>query len=380
MRRSGFFTKKLNSFLMFSAILCFSYLPSFSNEVEKHEVNHTENADTAAISHASSNTDSSHAEHGEEKFNASELILEHIADSHDWHLWGNTSIHLPILLYTDKGFECFSSGKFNHGHDKVAGKHYTYAIEHEHIEIVGENGEVNEEATKSMIDISITKNVMSMFISMVLLLLIFTSVASSYKKREGKAPKGFQSLIEPIIIFVRDDIAKPNLGYKYARFMPFLLTIFFFIWINNMIGLVPFFPGGANLTGNIAFTVVMGVITFFVTNINGNKSYWKHIFLPDVPWWLYPIMIPVEIIGVLSKPFALIVRLFANITAGHIIVLSLICLIFIFKTIMIAPVSVGFVLFMDVLEMLVAFLQAFIFTMLTALFIGTAVAEPHGDH
>ena len=215
---------------------------------------------------------------------------------------------------------------------------------------------------------------------MVLLLLIFTSVASSYKKREGKAPKGFQSLIEPIIIFVRDDIAKPNLGYKYARFMPFLLTIFFFIWINNMIGLVPFFPGGANLTGNIAFTVVMGVITFFVTNINGNKSYWKHIFLPDVPWWLYPIMIPVEIIGVLSKPFALIVRLFANITAGHIIVLSLICLIFIFKTIMIAPVSVGFVLFMDVLEMLVAFLQAFIFTMLTALFIGTAVAEPHGDH
>ncbi len=379
MRRSGFFTKKLNSFLMFSAIFCFSFLAGYSNEAEKHSENHAEIADSAAV-HEGVNADSSHAEHGEEKFNASELILEHIADSHDWHLWGHTSVHLPIILYTDKGMECFSSGKFNHGHDSVVGKYYTYAIEHEHIKVVNADGSVNESATKGMIDISITKNVMSMFISMIILMLIFTSVASAYKKREGKAPKGFQSLIEPIIIFVRDEIAKPNLGYKYARFMPFLLTIFFFIWVNNIIGLVPFFPGGANLTGNIAFTVVMGVITFIVTNVNGNKSYWKHIFLPHVPWWLYPIMIPVEIIGVLSKPFALIVRLFANITAGHIIVLSLICLIFIFKTIMIAPVSVGFVLFMDVLEMLVAFLQAFIFTMLTALFIGTAVAEPHGDH
>ncbi len=379
MRRSGFFTKKLNSFLMFSAVFCFSFLPGYSNEVENHSENHSENADSAAV-HEGVNSDSSHAEHGEEKFNASELILEHIADSHDWHLWGHTSVHLPIILYTDKGLECFSSGKFNHGHDKVVGKHYTYVIEHEHIKVVNADGTINEEASKAIVDISITKNVMSMFLSMIILMLIFTSVASAYKKREGKAPKGFQSLIEPIILFVRDEIAKPNLGYKYARFMPFLLTIFFFIWVNNIIGLVPFFPGGANLTGNIAFTVVMGVITFIVTNVNGNKSYWKHIFLPHVPWWLYPIMIPVEIIGVLSKPFALIVRLFANITAGHIIVLSLICLIFIFKTIMIAPVSVGFVLFMDVLELLVAFLQAFIFTMLTALFIGTAVAEPHGDH
>lgn len=379
MRRSGFFTKKLNSFLMFSAIFCFSFLASFANEGEKHSENHAEMADSAAV-HEGANADSAHAEHGEEKFNASELILEHIADSHDWHLFGHTSIHLPILIYTNKGFECFSSGKFEHGHAHHTGKHYTYAMEHEHIKVVNEDGSINEEASKSIIDLSITKNVMSMFISMIVLMLIFVSVASAYKKREGKAPKGFQSLIEPIIVFVRDEIAKPNLGYKYARFMPFLLTIFFFIWVNNIIGLIPFFPGGANLTGNIAFTIVMGVITFIVTNVNGNKTYWKHIFLPHVPLWLYPIMIPVEIIGVLSKPFALIVRLFANITAGHIIVLSLICLIFIFKTIMIAPVSVGFVLFMDVLEMLVAFLQAFIFTMLTALFIGTAIAEPHGDH
>jgi F-type H+-transporting ATPase subunit a len=208
-------------------------------------------------------------------------------------------------------------------------------------------------------------------------LLIFLGIASTYKKREGKAPKGFQSLIEPIIVFVRDEIARPNIGHKYIGYMPFLLTVFFFIWINNLIGLVPMFPGGANLTGNIAVTFTLGVITFLVVTFSGNKYYWKHIFAPDVPWWLYPIMLVVEIIGVLSKPFALIVRLFANITAGHIIVLSLISLIFIFKTTSIAPVSVAFVLFMYVLELLVAFLQAFIFTMLTALFIGTAVEEHH---
>lgn len=380
MRRRGLFTKKLNSFLLFSAIFCFSYLPTFSNEAEKHHENHVETSDSSHAVDHSKMADSAHSEHGEKEFNASELILEHIADSHDWHLWGHTSVHLPVILKTDKGFEFFSSGKFNHGHDAFTGKHYTYKMEHEHIMVVDDKGIVNEEASHSIIDFSITKNVMSMFLSIVILVLIFTSVASAYKKREGKAPKGFQSLIEPIIIFVRDEIAKPNLGYKYARFMPFLLTIFFFIWVNNLLGLVPFFPGGANLTGNIAFTVVMGVITFIVTNVNGNKSYWKHVFLPHVPWWLYPIMIPVEIIGVLSKPFALIVRLFANITAGHIIVLSLICLIFIFKSLAIAPVSVAFVLFMDVLELLVAFLQAFIFTMLTALFIGTAVSEEHAEH
>ncbi|MNI66610.1 ATP synthase subunit a [compost metagenome] len=159
--------------------------------------------------------------------------------------------------------------------------------------------------------------------------------------------------------------------------MPYLLTVFFFIWFNNLLGLVPIFPGGANVTGNIALTFVMAFGTMIIVNINGNKYYWKHIFRPDVPWWLYPIMIPVELIGIISKPFALMIRLFANITAGHIIVLSLISLIFIFETLAIAPVSVAFVLFMDVLELLVAFLQAFIFTLLTALFIGMAVEEHH---
>lgn len=159
--------------------------------------------------------------------------------------------------------------------------------------------------------------------------------------------------------------------------MPYLLTLFFFIWINNVLGLVPAFPGGANLTGNIAVTFVLALITLIIVNVNGNRYYWKHILRPDVPWWLYPIMLLVELIGIISKPFALMIRLFANMIAGHIIVLSLISLIFIFQTLAVAPVSIAFVLFMYILELLVGFLQAFIFTLLTALFIGMAIEEHH---
>jgi F-type H+-transporting ATPase subunit a len=188
-------------------------------------------------------------------------------------------------------------------------------------------------------------------------------------------------MIEPIILFVRDDVAKPNLGKKYAKFMPFLLTIFFFIWINNMMGLIPFFPGGANVSGNIAFTMVLALVTFIVITVNGGKVYWSHIFAPHVPWWLYPLLVPVEIFGMFTKPIALMIRLFANITAGHILVLSLISLIFIFKSAAIATVAVPFTVFISVIELLVAFLQAYIFTMLAALFIGMAVEEPHAaDH
>lgn len=216
-----------------------------------------------------------------------------------------------------------------------------------------------------------------MWMGMIILLLVFFSITSAYKKRAGKAPKGLQALLEPVILFVRDDVAIPNIGVKYVRYMPLLLTIFFFILINNLLGLVPFFPGGYNLTGNIAVTMVLSVIVLLVVNFSGNKYYWKHIFAPGIPLWLYPIMVPVEIIGILSKPFALMIRLFANITAGHIIVLSLISLIFIFKTAWMSTVSVPFVVFMDCIELLVAFLQAFIFTMLTSLFIGMAVEEHH---
>lgn len=316
----------------------------------------------------------------DEAFDPTKVIFEHISDAHDWHLWGEhdhaVSIPLPVILYSDRGLDVFMSSAFHHGTSIVNGK-YDYKLDHNHIKVVDRSGIVNEDLSGKVMDFSITKNVASMLLSVIILLAIFLSMASAYKKRGVAAPKGIQSFLEPLVVFVREDIAVQNIGPKADKFLPFLLTVFFFIWVNNLLGLL---PGGANFTGNIAVTLVMAVITLIVTNVNGNKDYWKHILLPPVPWWLYPIMIPVEIVGVISKPFALMVRLFANITAGHIIVISLISLIFIFKSIAIAPVSIAFVLFIDVLELLVAFLQAYIFTMLTALFIGTAVAEHHHEH
>ncbi|WP_230546207.1 F0F1 ATP synthase subunit A [Mucilaginibacter sp. UR6-11] len=315
------------------------------------------------------------------KFSPKEVILEHIADSHSWHMIGKFSLPLPVILYTDKGLEVFSSAKIERHEEGETviykGKYYNYKLDHNKILAVDDAGQVNEQATHKLWDFSITRNVASMWMAMIILLLVFFSVSSSYKNRVGKAPKGFQSLIEPVILFVRDDVAIPNIGAKHVKYMPLLLTMFFFILINNLLGLVPLFPGGYNLTGNIAVTLVLSVITLIVVNASGNKYYWKHIFAPDIPLWLYIIMVPVEMIGIISRPFALMIRLFANITAGHIIVLSLISLIFIFNTLWISPVSVVFVVFMDVIELLVAFLQAFIFTMLSALFIGMAVEEHH---
>jgi len=312
-----------------------------------------------------------------ETYDPSKAILEHIADSHSWMVLGKTIIHLPVILYTDKGLENFSSAVFNSEESVYHGKYYNYKLIEEKIKAVDANGHLDQAASSHVYDFSITKNVVALWIAILLLLVIFISIAGTYNKRINTAPKGLQSFLEPIIVFVRDDIARPNIGYKYQRYMPFLLTVFFFILINNLVGLVPFFPGGSNVTGNIAVTFVLAIITMIVVNVNGNKYYWKHIFAPDVPILLYIIMIPIEIIGIISRPFALMIRLFANITAGHIIVLSLISLIFVFKSIAVAPVSVAFVVFMDVLELLVAFLQAFIFTLLTALFIGTATEEHH---
>ncbi|MDT3402814.1 F-type H+-transporting ATPase subunit a [Mucilaginibacter terrae] len=328
-----------------------------------------------AIQHEEHPAEAANAE--KEAFNPTTAILEHIADSHYWHVIGDVSIPLPIILFTDKGTEFFSGANFHHGHEAYQGQYYTYKLIEDKIRVVNAAGEVDKEASSHIYDFSVTKNVLAMWIAGLILFIIFFSIAASYKKRVGKAPKGLQSFIEPVIMFVRDEIARPNIGYRYERYMPVLLTIFFFIWINNILGLIPIIPGGTNVTGNILFTFVMSFIVLLVVNFSANKYYWKHIFMPPVPVWLYPIMIPVELIGVISKPFALMIRLYANISAGHIIVLSLISLIFIFKSFFIAPVSIVFVLFMDVLELLVAFLQAFIFTMLTALFIGTAVEEHH---
>lgn len=334
-----------------------------------------------------------------EGFNINDVIMHHVKDAHDWHIMDiddhAVSIPLPVILYTENGLVTFSSSEFHHDDD---GRHVVekdgerFVKFHEKIyyasTVPGHDGrylDVDHESHKVSnampMDFSITKNVLSMFIGLVVILLMFTSVARFYKKNGAVAPRGFAGFMEPLILFVVNDIARDNIGPKYRKYLPYLLTLFFFIWINNMLGLVPFFPGGANLTGNISVTLTLAVTALIVVNFSGNKDYWKHIFAtPGVPLWLYPIMIPVEIIGIFTKPFALMVRLFANITAGHIVVLSLVSLIFIFETVWISPASMILALFINVLELLVAFLQAFIFTMLTALFIGQAVAEHDHDH
>ena len=327
------------------------------------------------------------------EFNAAEFILHHVKDAHDWHIYGEGEdaihFHLPIILL-DEGLVTFSSSKFNKKQDSSFGEYSVtldgdYALFHEKI-YKTVSGVLNFDSeghpiNAKPLDFSITRNVASMLLSAFLLILVFGSVARKYNKRGvDSSPKKLQSWMEPLILFVRDEIAIPNIGEKkYKKFMPYLLTAFFFIWINNLLGLIPIFPGASNLTGNIAFTLVMAVLTFVVTTFSGNKNYWSHIFSPPVPKALYPIMVPVEIIGILTKPFALMIRLFANITAGHIVVLAFICIIFINKSVGWAGLSVPMALFIGVLELLVAFLQAFIFTMLSALFIGSAVEE-HAHH
>lgn len=337
-------------------------------------------------------TYASEAEGG--KFNPGKLITEHISDAHDWHLWGEgdhaVSIPLPVIVYSSElGLNVFMSSVFHHGHEI----HNGFALKEGKVVVTNEmegdahTATVNEEKTAGLWDISITKNVMSLFISMILMMFIFVSVAKSYNARPGQAPKGLQGLIEPLVIFVRDDIAKSSIGEKkYKKFLPYLMTAFFFIWINNLLGLVPIFPGGANLTGSISITMTLALITFILVLINGNKNYWHHIFaMPGVPGWVLVLLTPIEILGVFLRPFVLMIRLFANITAGHIIALSFFSLIFIFGEmssgagIGAAIFSIAFTVFMTCLELLVAFLQAYVFTLLSAIYIGSAVEEAHHD-
>lgn len=313
------------------------------------------------------------------KFDAGKMIMDHISDSHDWHLWGEghgaVSIYLPVILYVkSKGLLVFMSSKFEHGH-----KSYLGFVLNKENKVVWESSDTIE----PIYDISITKNVAAMFVSVLTLLILVIGMASSYKKRAGKAPKGIHNLIEPLILFIRDDVTKPALGQKTDRFMPFLLTIFFFIFVNNLFGLIPIFPGGANVTGNIAIAMVLATLIFLTVNLKAKKQYWKHIFLPDVPIWMYVIIIPIEILGLVLKPFVLMLRLFANITAGHIIILGFFSLIFIFGAMhpgvgyIVSPFVVAFAIFMSLLELLVAFLQAYVFTLLSAIYIGMALEEDH---
>jgi F-type H+-transporting ATPase subunit a len=318
------------------------------------------------------------------EFNASEFIMDHVSDSHEWHILTkrdstSVAVYLPVIIF-DKGsgLQIFSSRKIAHGHSYKG-----YAVAHEG-DYVGKIVRVNDvghyDGSKPPLDFSITKTVFGMIVSALILLWLMISMARSYRKSGVSAPKGIlQGMLEPIILFIRDEIAMPNIGeHKYSKFMPYLLTVFFFVLINNLLGMIPIFPFGANVTGNVNVTFVLALCTFFITQFSANRSHWRHVFAaPGVPLWLLPIMIPIELIGLISKPFALMIRLFANITAGHIIILSLVALIFIFQSVLVAPVSIIFVLFMDCIELLVAFLQAYVFTLLSALFIGMATAEEH---
>ncbi len=333
------------------------------------------------------------AEQANEKIDAGEVILEHIADSHQWHIltWKEThiSIPLPVILLNEGRLDIFLSNRFGHGETQYKG--YRIGSEADGKDLSGKIICVDENGVytgKKPLDFSITKNVLTIFIvSGLIIVLVFRGIAIA-KKRKGKEPKGLQTLVEFFIGFIRDDIAIPSIGEaKYYKYMPYLLTAFLFIFLSNLMGLLPIFPGGANLTGNIAVTLSLAVFTFVITNVSGNRHYWKHIVnMPGVPWWLkfpLPIMPMVEILGLFTKPFSLTVRLFANITAGHIIILSFMCVIFIFGEMNMALgygtaiIPIIFTIFMTALELLVAFIQAYVFTLLSAIYIGMATEDAH---
>lgn len=339
-------------------------------------------------------------------FDANEVIFGHIMDAHEFHFLSykgsdghmhHATIPLPVILYSkERGFTSFMSSKFDHGHTNY--KNYKIMTNEEldhmpggrkkynagQIVAVNDKGEIDDSVT--IYDISLTRNVVQMFLALTLLVIILIRVAKKYGTGQGitTAPKGMQNTMETIVNFVNDEVAKPNLGAKANKYLPYLLTVFLFILINNIVGLI---PGTANVTGNIAFTFVLSVISFVVILFSSNKHYWMHIINPPgVPGWVKIILVPVEILGIFTKPFALMIRLFANMVAGHILIICLISLIFIMAALNqyagwgFSPFSIAFTVFIYFIEVLVAFLQAFIFTILTAVFIGQAFEGGHDEH
>ena len=323
-------------------------------------------------------------------FDAGKFVLEHVSDAYEWHIltWGEThvSVPLPIILYSKiSGFHIFFSSVFRHEHTSYKG--FTIAGEGPDEGKIIETNEHGEKIGKPL-DFSITKTVAGIFISAFILLFFLIKSARIAQKNKGKAPSGLLNLVEPLVIFVRDEVAIPAIGkHKYEKYQPFLLSLFFFILINNLIGLIPLFPFGANVTGNISVTLVLALFTFLTVTFSGNKHYWKEVYNPAVPWWMkfpIPLMPVVEFVGLLSKPIILMVRLFANMMAGHLIITVFVSLIFIFSSIwgslagwIVSPVSIVFAVFILILDILVSFIQAYVFTILSALYIGLATAEHH---
>lgn len=326
---------------------------------------------------------------GQEPFDAPKVIFEHLKDAYEWHITTigdkHISIPLPVIVYSERaGWQLFSSSVFHEG-EEYNGFYLSRHGDNEG-KVVERNAAGNEQ--RPLLDVSITKNVLAIFLNGALLCIIMLLTSRWYRKRgdSNAAPRGFVGAMEAIVTMVIDDVIKPNVGEKWARFTPYLLTVFFFILLSNLMGLIPIFPGGANVTGNIAVTLALALCTFVAVNVFGNKEYWKEILWPDVPTWLkfpLPLMPFIELLGIFVKPFALTVRLFANIFAGHTAILVFICLIFITMSVnkylggAMTMISVFFTVFMNILELLVAFIQAFVFTMLSAVFIGLAQPQHH---
>ena len=355
-------------FRLLLVLVLFSPMASIANESASHGNDH--NASKGDISL-------------EEQRNAhNDFVKHHTKDAHDFHIVSNVGFPLPIILW-DEGLHMFLSSAFDHGHkvaesngkfymlDNHSGKIYRTdahgTVEHD------EHGHVSNAAP---LDLSITKNVFVTMLMCLLLFFVFRSIAKSYKS--GLVPSGAAKFFEPIVVFIRDEIAIPNIGEgQYKKYMNYLLTVFFFIWFLNLAGMTPL---GINVTGNIAVTFTLAILTFVITQTTAKKDYWLHIFwMPGVPVPMKILLAPIEIIGVFVKPFALMIRLYANMLAGHIVLGSLIAVVFYFQSYGAKGAFVGLTFFLNIIELLVALLQAYIFTMLTALYFGAAAAT-HDEH
>ncbi len=360
-------------------ILLVGFLSTFSLSLAQHDA-------AAPETHSTTEVVSTVSAAEQEKIENQEFIQHHVKDAHSFDIMvtkdgRHIGFPLPVIFYDqDNGLHTMMSSAFHHGDNVVESKGSHYKLYHEKIYKTDAAGTINYDdhghATNAkMVDLSITKSVLAILFVAFLMILLFTSIARGY--RNSLVPTGAARLFEPVIVFIRDDIAKPNIGSKYKKYMPYLLTVFFFIFFLNILGLMPF---GINVTGNIAITAALAIVTFLLTQFTANKNYWQHIFwMPGLPWPMKIIMMPIEVIGMFIKPFALLIRLFANMTAGHIVVMSLIAMIYVFKNIIggIAFPFLTFVLYL--LEILVAFLQAYIFAMLSAVYFGMANEEHHHE-
>ena len=367
-------------------VLVLGFLSTFSTSFAQHDAVVVSETPVATAPAKAEEVPAAVTEKDKIKKENKDFITHHLLDAHSFDIMvtkdgKHIGFPLPVIFYDSaNGLHTMMSSAFHHGEKVVESKGGYYKLFHEKIYKTDASGTINldehQHATnEKVMDFSITKTVLMVLVTALLMIFIFGGIAKSYKN--SLVPTGAGKILEPVILFIRDDIAKPNIGPKYKKYMSYLLTIFFFILFLNVFGLLPF---GINVTGNIAITAALAIFTFLITQFTANKNYWQHIFwMPGLPLPMKIVMMPIEIIGMFIKPFALLIRLFANMTAGHIVIMSLIAMIYVFKNV-IAGVAFPFLTFvLYLLEILVAFLQAYIFTMLSAVYFGMANEEHHHE-